>query len=339
MKSDYSKKGYKIALIALVFAFIAIASATGIQYLESVYCLNCTLDNPTFVNYTFPSSGGNVTQSDMDTKVNKSGDVMTGTLSGYPGGGITNTFSMQGNPWNMCSTDTATTSCIGIYPDFFEMYVTDGSSSGVSITDTAITLTSPNTYIDSPLTLLGTYGASGINMGGYNISNCGNCNDTANRKVNKSGDVMTGKLNISYSAGSDPAFLITNTGASGAGAGSGFVIGEDDGAAMGNGDRLGYNVFFGAVDAAHTLVNSAAISAYTAYAWSSTNANTQLAFATTSNGSTTRVNRFYMTGSGNLSLISDGKGICLDSPNGAHWYITVDNAGALTTVSSATGCT
>jgi hypothetical protein len=190
-----------IAIIALMMALVAIflSSETGLNGMNGTNgtngvngscatCVNGTngIDGVNGLNGTNGLDGANgapgtpgingingtFDNTTLDTKVNKSGDVLTGTLYGYPGGGIVNSFDMAtSTPWNMCSTDSTTTSCISIYPDFFEMYVMDGTTSDLSIDDASIVLTSPIVKIDAPIKLLNTYQPSGIDMNNNDITN------------------------------------------------------------------------------------------------------------------------------------------------------------------------
>jgi hypothetical protein len=70
--------------------------------------------------------------------------------------------------------------------------------------------------------------------------------------------------------------------------GSGIIGRADSGVAIANNDRLGYYLLGGAKDAAHTMNNSAGMSAYATQAWSGSAAGAKLQFEVTPNGSTTR---------------------------------------------------
>lgn len=160
-------KSKKIALVALVFGLLAIGSVTGtIQNLIGLTCTNCTLDNPTFVNYTFPSGNG----SDY-TKVNKSGEIGLSGLfksvvsSGTPFwgfstngygvfGGSTNSYGVHGNSINSYGVRGASGTSTGVYGYSSNGYGGDFVSA----------------YNEIALNVRGN-----INLNGHNITNCGNC--------------------------------------------------------------------------------------------------------------------------------------------------------------------
>jgi len=88
------------------------------------------------------------------------------------------------------------------------------------------------------------------------------------------------------------------TGASGAASGGGVNYFTDDGAAIASGDRLGYVIFGGARDNAHTISSSAGIAAYGNENWSGTTSGSKLYFQTTVPGesSVTRAERLVIDG-------------------------------------------
>jgi hypothetical protein len=85
-------------------------------------------------------------------------------------------------------------------------------------------------------------------------------------------------------------------------AGAGMTGYADYTRAMATGERLGYFVLGGAKDNAHTLVNSAAITAVAAENWSSTAAGSDLTFNVTPKLSVTRAEKMRILSSGNVGI-------------------------------------
>jgi hypothetical protein len=336
MVIDYSKKGYKIAVVAIVFALIAIASATGIQYLENVYCLNCTLDNPTFVNYTFPS-GSNLTQSQLDLKLNKSGDTMSGNLN-------------MGNK-NIINIDQ-----ILDVSDSDNLYVQVGNTKGARTYYNAYgSLQYLQGYVwnastSSSFTQYPTYFSftKYIDMNNNNIINCANCISQTNldTKVNKSGDNMTGYLNIQgmrigdFRNSSTQGFSMLNTSYQGA-----FTVYNDasymymgqsvntfyDGS---SGGSQGWHKTNTSLDSVITQqrVNLAGGngSSIDVYFSAPTTQDPFLNFNQVS--SQTATSTVFMK---KVVLSTAGKGIQLTAPNGNPYCVTVSNLGVLTTTAGA----
>ena len=88
-------------VISLIISMVGIA---GIEMLNNVYCLNCTLDNPTFVNTT--GVGGSSTTAHGRMIINMSSTPVNNTISGlsftpsfveiYANSSTSNTYS---NGW------------------------------------------------------------------------------------------------------------------------------------------------------------------------------------------------------------------------------------------------
>ena len=105
---------------------------------------------------------------------------------------------------------------------------------------------------------------------------------------------------------SSPASWATNQvsieskGASGASAGAFLGLYSNDGAAMASGDRLG-GFFVGGFDGTN-IRNATMIHGFATEAWSSTVSGADLVFATTTNGTTTRTDKFWMKHNGNFGF-------------------------------------
>ena len=97
-----------------------------------------------------------------------------------------------------------------------------------------------------------------------------------------------------YEGTTSPAAFLLNTNAT-QGIGMGFVLGSDSGAAATSGARLGYIGFRGAIDANHDLYQGAAISAYTAQAWTSTQGGSSINFETTHQNAAARTTDLTVT--------------------------------------------
>lgn len=223
-----NKKVEKIAAIALLFSFVAIAGASGIQYLENIYCMNCTLDNPTIVNYTFPG-GGNGTSNHaeltnlewsaaghiIDTSIDMDGYSLDNVGAVYNILGFTlgtdgtalniepDEITLYG-PTSILSTVGSYTSSISALDNLVELVVVDDSipqSAGIYVNSVSVQQ-HVNGSIVSEMNADGVYYPyldNSINShvcasgdGFLNIDCVGD-----NLKVNKSGDTMTGMLNAS----------------------------------------------------------------------------------------------------------------------------------------------
>jgi hypothetical protein len=110
------------------------------------------------------------------------------------------------------------------------------------------------------------------------------------------GDGVAGNPTISLPATITQAETISNssttpltlesTGASGASGGSVIRLQNDDGAAMGTGERLAAVQFAGAKDGSHTIQVGGVVRAITTQGWSGTAAGTRFEFLTTPDGTT-----------------------------------------------------
>lgn len=135
--------------------------------------------------------------------------------------------------------------------------------------------------------------------------------------VNKAGDTMTGPLLVGSYAGSSTGIefqstnttvntaRFINTGVAGSNGGAGIVGILDTGVAIASGDRLGFAVFGGAQDAAHSLQTSGGIEVYATEAWSGTNRGTQLKFRATTTGSTTKVYPLILGGDSSATFLGN----------------------------------
>ena len=104
---------------------------------------------------------------------------------------------------------------------------------------------------------------------------------------------------LSVGSSNTNTFKMINTGASGSTGGAGIQAGADDGAALAAGDRLAFLIFNGTYGATTKAFHSAAsIEGYATTEWSASNAESNLSFRTTPNGSTTRAERLNIAGSG-----------------------------------------
>jgi hypothetical protein len=117
----------------------------------------------------------------------------------------------------------------------------------------------------------------------------------------------THKLSISSTGTSQ--FKAVNTTASGSGGGAGLQGYSDDGAAMANGDRLGFLTFGGSEDAVSTLNNSVAITGWAEEDWTSSANGAFLSFETQplgTSGFAARTEKMRITASGNVGIGTTG---------------------------------
>lgn len=311
-KADSKVK--KIAVIALIFSFIAIGGASGIQYLENMYCLNCTLDNPTFVNYTFPGSinGTNVNITNMT----------------YIGEEYTSIVEVQDTSAVMKVIDGTTT---GLYVTASDI---DTRIQGISKFD----VTNEYVFVSSLDNINNSHVCAG-EEGRLNI-NCAVVSD--NTKVNKSGDTMTGNLNMTGHEVNNLAYTrFNNSSINGMYWAGGSRLYEQSttyGSSTNrmiyqpNGDMLDvlneagsqYIVRFGGVNAAYP--NRTIF--YRGVSIGGGN-DTQANIAPPSNGLVVWGN---VSIKGNVGIQTYGKGIQLVSPDGTRTAcITLSNLGILTT--------
>lgn len=97
-------------------------------------------------------------------------------------------------------------------------------------------------------------------------------------------------------------FWVENKAASSPGAGGGARFSHNDGAAMASGDRLGWVIFGGAEDASNTLHYPVSYHAKATENWSATANGAAIAFETTENGTTSRVERMKIDHNGNILI-------------------------------------
>ncbi len=171
----------KIGLIALVFALLALnASGTISNIYDSITCTNCTLDNPTFVNFSIPATWGD------GSKVNKSGDTITGDLifSDY-----VKIKSVLENVY------------ISIAPDAIEMTVLDGEYSTTYVQETGGTVL---TILEPGFSTMYSFTPNYLAVDNTRIINLANATNDydavnyqqLNTKLNKTGGNITGNLNM-----------------------------------------------------------------------------------------------------------------------------------------------
>lgn len=119
------------------------------------------------------------------------------------------------------------------------------------------------------------------------------------------------------SSGNTNNLKMVNTTASSPTQGSGISGYSDDGAALIAGDRLGYYLLGGSTDAAHTLVNTAGMTAFATENWSGTAAGSGLLFETTANAGLVRSAKMSILGSGNVGIGTTSPGNLLHINSGA----------------------
>jgi hypothetical protein len=100
---------------------------------------------------------------------------------------------------------------------------------------------------------------------------------------------------LKIAAPSTTVATFTNTGAQSPTGGAGMLAYADPTSAVQSGNRLGFMLFGGAVDASHTTVNSSGFAGFAAENWSATNQGSSLSVYTTPNGSTTSARRVVAT--------------------------------------------
>jgi hypothetical protein len=81
-------------------------------------------------------------------------------------------------------------------------------------------------------------------------------------------------------------------------AGTGILIGRDTGVTEVSGNRLGYQLFFGAQDSSGTIVNGAGIVSYATQTWASGSNGSRLSFEVAQNGSASRTQILNVLGTG-----------------------------------------
>jgi hypothetical protein len=100
---------------------------------------------------------------------------------------------------------------------------------------------------------------------------------------------------LKISAPNTTVATFTNTAGQSSLGGAGMLAYADPTSAVQSGSRLGFMLFGGATDAAHTLVNSTGFAGFGAETWSSTNQGSSMSVYTTPNGSTTAARRVVAT--------------------------------------------
>lgn len=123
--------------------------------------------------------------------------------------------------------------------------------------------------------------------------------DASVNRVGIGVSVPQGTLGIGDEAGGgDVQVVIAKTGASSSTNNTGYGIVCDDGAALANGDLLGFFYWRGSRSTGGTQGTGALIAAYADGAWSSGSIPTRIEFHTVPSGSTTRANRLTISQSG-----------------------------------------
>ena len=123
------------------------------------------------------------------------------------------------------------------------------------------------------------------------------------------------------------SFKTVSTVVSGAGGAGGFLAYSDDGAIIASEDRLGYLIFGGASDSAHTLKNACGIIGYADGNWAANNYSARLDFQVTAIGAATRSTKMKLAGDGGLHFTNMKNGTTQANAGaiaGELWYDTDD---------------
>ena len=154
-----------------------------------------TFNNVTnhYTNITNISSGAD--NASLNLKVNKSGDILTGSLYNIFGV-ITNSINLSGGSsiLRAVNSTTGNTSDIIIIPEEIGISVSDGATTGIFITPTDITIEieGTNNYI---------LNSTDFDLSNKNITNCANCSKFSKLIKTTSyinGSVMTGTTTIPH---------------------------------------------------------------------------------------------------------------------------------------------
>jgi hypothetical protein len=187
------------------------------------------------------------------------------------------------------------------------MNIVSGKNYRINSTEVLSNDTLGTGILASSLTSVGAL-ASGSIASGFGSINCSDI--TCNGDLAVSGDFKvdtndlfidssTNRVRIGVNAGNEyrlelgggdayamMRMMSSNTSSSTSGAG--MVMGSDDGSALGNGHRLGYQLFFGSENSSGDRANSAGIVAYATQNWSDGNNGTKLVFEACKLNSSTR---------------------------------------------------
>ncbi len=120
------------------------------------------------------------------------------------------------------------------------------------------------------------------------------------------------RIGVLNSAPSTSSLSLIYTGASGASNTAGITLGVNDGAAISSGDRIGTLVYAGTYDNNNNFRNAAAIETYSSQDWNLSQSGTDMLFATTTNGSTSRNEKMRLTNSGRLGIGTTSPSYTLD---------------------------
>jgi hypothetical protein len=195
-------------------------------------------------------------------------------------------------------------------------------SGGTSLEDSRLTDNTANSYVESSVAYVGPTGAAatpafaftgrtnyGMYSGGANYLSL-SVNSTEILKISDLvTDAARGVLNraiLIYHSGGQSSSKEISLNTSGPSGGGGWKAATDDGAAMGSGDRLGFYLFTGAVDAASTLNNSAGIEGFADELWTGSTAAAYMKLMTTPTGSLTRLERLRITSTGLIQTVQLG---------------------------------
>ena len=119
---------------------------------------------------------------------------------------------------------------------------------------------------------------------------------------------------------------IVTTKASASNSGAGITMGNDDGAAMGSGHRLGFLLFRGG-DGTGSVPNATGVTAFTTELWDASGRGSELRFETVANNSTSRTKRLTITNSGDVEIHGDNKELIFGANSDAsiEWNTTGDD--------------
>ena len=143
----------------------------------------------------------------------------------------------------------------------------------------------------------------------------------------------TFNLDIKNSTGNDARVIDTNSG----GQGAIIRLGNDPGAALVNGNRMGGFSYIGAQDASHTLSSSASAAVYgwASETWTSSNHGSYLTFETTPNGGGSRTAQLTIGNSGSITVANAsshaGQASCWATGGVAGYCTSVVGAGGACT--------
>ena len=368
-------KNNKLIIIAVIFSIIAIGSASEISdFLTNVTCYNCTLDNPTFVNFSFNTS--NISQDLLNLKVNKSGDNITGTIYMHDN-------NIDDISYLNINHDVTINHDLNLNHDLIMTGLGDIYMNGRTINGL-------NSLSALGLINSATLSSGELNLNGGNIINCGNCSDNLkwnktdniNMSVDKNlsnysniiskyisnnldinvnaynitnaslinGNSFNAKSNevlVPYSSNNIVTAFSNNSNvldlrlaSSGAYAVSNFIGGRKAGGTTNNLQATNINsallwIFGGGYDGTSWSNSQIDIRLLSDSAWNTTSKSTKMEFYTTPSGAVNSKLVMKLSNSSNLEIIQPGKGITLLSPSSIPFCINVSDLGVLTTISGA----